>query len=377
MKLLRNAAIACVVLLLSGCATQTYTARHASASQLAEIHELHVVSIIQQDKLDAQRNSMYVNTVPIGAVSGAAIAGGLIAGALITAEANHEANVFAEKYVAPLQVSLVGYDGRAAIRQSLEQGIQAMPVHMADWKVIDNATMDSNLLPAQATAGSAWLVLRTHYAMTPDFSGLQVTTNASLYVDGSSSSWRDNPVYSNNFTYQSILLQMPPKTEAEREQMTDAENARYAKLDINQQIAKANAADPYDPANAKLREKIHDEQWQHQAKLKQIALPTWNIDERAEWFVKQWQANQAASLKQAISEGGQQTARMLALDLVQSQPAQTEGKQQWRTVYRDAQRSIQDAPDGQVYSVANGDITHGAAHVNQTVYFSAPAVGAR
>lgn len=375
----RNAAIVCGLLLLSGCATQGYTARHASTSQLAGIHELHVVSVIEQDKLDAQRNSMYLNTVPIGAVTGAAIAGGLIAGALISAEANHEANVFAEKYVAPLQTSLAGYDARAAIRQTLEQGIEAMPVHMTDWKAMNAGVAEANLLPTNAGAGSAWLVLRTRYAMTPDFSGLQVTTQASLYVAGPDSAWRNNPAYSNDFTYQSPLLQMPPKTDAERKQMTETENARYAKLDIDKQIAQINnASDAYDPDVAHKRSEVQDEQWQHQAKLKQIASPAWSVDERAEWFVGQWQADQAASLKQAMSEGGQQTARMLALDITQPQPLDAEGgKADWRTVYRDAQRSIQDAPDGKVYSVANGDVTHGAAHVNQTMYFSAPVAGAR
>ncbi len=374
----RDAALACGLLLLSGCATQAYTARHASTNQLAGIHELHVVSVIEQDKLDAQRNSLYVNAVPVGAVTGAAIAGGLIAGVLISAEANHEANVFAEKYVAPLQAALTGHDGPAAIRQTLEQGIEALPVHMTDWKAVNAGTAESELLPTKAAAGSAWLILRTRYAMTPDFAGLQVTTQASLYVADPTPAWRSNPAYSNNVTYQSALLQMPPKTDAERKRMADAEGARYAKLDIAQQIAKANAADPYNPANAKLRAKIRDEQWQHEAKLKQIASPAWNVDERAEWFVKQWQADQAALLKQAMSEGGQQTARMLALDIAQAQPTnQDAGKADWRTVYRDAQRSIQDAPDGRVYSVANGDITHGAAHVNQTFYFNAPVAGAR
>ncbi|HJU25298.1 MAG TPA: hypothetical protein VJ722_01360, partial [Rhodanobacteraceae bacterium] len=369
---------ACGFLLLSGCATQSYMARHANASQLASIHELHVLSVIKQDKLDAQRNSMYLNAVPIGAVTGAAIAGGLIAGALISAEANHEANVFADKYVAPLRASLAGYDSRAAIRQALEQGVETIPVRVTDWKAMDTGVPNADLLPAKADTGSAWLILRSRYAMTPDFSGLQVTTQASLYVAGPASEWRSKPAYSNSLTYQSSLLQMPAKTDAERLQMTEAENARYAKLEIDKQIAEINGADAYDPAVARKRRKVQDEQWQHQAKLKQIASPTWSVDERAEWFVQQWQKGGAASLKQAMTEGGQQTARMVALDIMQPEPANADsGNTEWRTVYRDAQRSIQDAPDGEVYSVANGDITHGAAHVNQTYYFSAPATGAR
>lgn len=378
MNQLRNAALACGLLLLSGCATQAYTARHTSTSQLASIHELHVISVIKQDKLDAQRNSMYLNAVPVGAVTGAAIAGGLIAGALISAEANHEANVFADKYVAPLRASLAGYDGRAAIRQALEQGVEAMPVRMTEWKAIETGAPDTDLLPAKAAAGSAWLILRSRYAMTPDFSGLQVTTQASLYVADPSAGWRNKPAYSNTLTYQSSLLQMPAKTDAERQHMADAENARYAKLDIGKQIAEINGADAYNPEVARRRREIQDAQWQHQAKLKQIASPAWSVDERAEWFVEQWQKDGAASLKQAMTEGGQQTARMIALDIAQRDPANAQsGNTEWRTVYRDAQRSIQDAPDGEVYSVANGDITHGAAHVNQTYYFSAPAMGAR
>jgi hypothetical protein len=374
MKLLGTTALACGILLLSGCATQQpYLATHARTSQLAEIHELHVISVIDQDKLDAQHNTLYVNTVPIGAVAPAAIIGGALGGALVAAEADHEARVFADEHVAPLLTTLRGYDGRAAIRRTLKQGIDAMPVRMADWKTIDAKTADADLLPANAPAGSAWLVLHTRYTMTPDFSGLQVVTTARLYLYNPAILWRDTPVYKNDFTYQSTLLHMPEKTDAVRKRMTDEENARYAKLGMSQQIAKANASDPYDPVNARLREKIHDEQWQHEAKLKQIASPFWSPDERATWFVKQWQADDAASLKQFIAEGGTQTARMLALDLDQQQPQlANDAKRDWTTVYRDAQRTIQDAPDGSVYSVADGDVTHGAGTAMTTTYYSMP-----
>lgn len=368
MKSLRDAALACGLLLLSGCAIQTYTARHASSNQLAEIHDLHVVSVIDQDKLEAQYNTTFVNPTVTGAPIVPALAGGLIAGALISAEANHEAHVFAETHIAPLLTTLAGYDGRAALRQTLHQDLTALPVRLTSWRTVDTKTKDDDLLSASAPAGSAWLIMHTRYAMTPDFSGLQVTTEASLYLHGQSGGWRNTPVYKNNFTYQSTLLHMPEKTDAIRKQMADEENTRYAKLGIDQQIAKANAADPYDPTNAKLRGKIHDEQWQHEAKLKQIASPLWNPDERATKFVKQWQSDDAASLKQFIAEGGTQTARMLALDLNQQQPQlANDAKRDWATMYRDDQRTIQDAPDGSVYSVANGDVTHEAVFVNQNV----------
>jgi hypothetical protein len=377
MRHLRTAALACGLLLLSGCATQTYRAQHASDDQLAQIHELHVVSVVAQDQLDAEHNTMYLNAVPMGAVTGAAIAGGLIAGALISAEANHEANVFAEKYIAPLRTTLAGFDGRAAVRDAMQQGMETLPARVVEWKTIDAETNDSDLLPPGSSAGAAWLILHTGYAMTPDFSGLQVITNASLYVYDSATDWRKKPVYRNDYTYQSELLQTPAKTDDIRKRIADQENARYAKLDVDGQVRQVNAADnPYDVAVAHQRQEIHAEKWQHQAHLKQIASATWSTDERADWFVNQWQADGAAALKAAISEGGQQTVRMLALDIMQSQPRDA-AKAEWRTVYRDAQRSIQDAPDGEVYSVANGDVTHGAFHVNQTMYFNVVPTGAR
>jgi hypothetical protein len=371
---LRNAALACGLLLLAGCATQTYTARHASGNQLAEIHDLHVVSVIDQDKLEAQHNNLYVNAVPIGAVAPAAIIGGALGSALVAAEADHEAKVFAEKHIAPLLATLGHYDGRDALRGNLHRQLAALPVPVTDWRAVDAHTRDRDLLPASAPPGSAWLILHTHYSMTPDFSGLQVTTEAGLYLNGQNTGWTNTPVYKNHFTYQSALLHMPEKTADVQKQMEAQENARYAKLGVDQQIAKANAADPYDPANAKLREKIRDEQWQHEAKLKQIASPMWNPDERATRFVEQWQSHDAASLKGFIAEGGSQTARMLALDLNQQQPQLAgNGKHDWDTVYRDDQRTIQDAPDGSVYSVANGDVTHGAGTAETTTYYSVPA----
>lgn len=369
--------LACGVLLLAGCATQQpYLATHTNTSELAQIHELHVVSVIDQAKLKAQYNTTYLSPVVSGAPIAAGLVGGLIAGALISAEENHEAHEFADKHIAPLLTVLAGYDGRTAVRESLHQSLATLPIHLAEWRAVDSKSKDAALLPASATPGSAWLVLDSEYAMTPDFSGVQVVTHASLYLGAASNTgWRHTPVYENELTYQSTLLQMLAKTEAVRQQMTDAENARYAKLDVDRQIAEANAGNPYDPVNDKLRKKIHDEQWQHQANLKQIDSPYWSADERAAKFVTEWQVNGAESLKQFVAEGGTQTARMLAIDLEQPQPdldAKTE--RDWVTVYHDAQRSIQDAPDGKVYSVANGDVTHGAAFLGQSVpVYVAPA----
>lgn len=372
---LRAIALACGLLLLQGCATQSYLAKHAAPDQLSKIHDLHVVSVMTQDKLDAQRNTLTVGVSPIGVVSGAALAGGLIAGALITAEANHEANVFAEQHVNPLRSSLGDFDARAAIRGTLEQGLTAVPIHISQWQAQDSESKDDALLPADSPQGTGWMVLRTSYDMTPDFSGVQVITAARLYVAGPTPNWRSTPIYSNDFTYQSGLLKMPPKTEDVRKRMTDEENARYAKLDISAQIAQVNAANPYDPAVAKQRKDIQDQQWQHKSRLNQIAAMDWNVDERANWFVKQWQENDAAALKTAITDGGEQTARMLAVDLSQA-PVPENAKLDWSTVYNDDQRSIQDAPDGRVYSVANGDVTHGATHVNQEIRIATPAASA-
>lgn len=377
MQLHRTLMIACALMLLAGCATtQPYFATHANSNELSQIHDLHVVSLVEQDKLKAQYNTTYMGVNVVGAPLAVGLAGGLIASALITAEQNHEAHAFAEKHIAPLLTTLNGYDGRTTLRDSLHQGLATLPVHVATWQTVDTKAKDADLLPADAKPGSAWMILRSEYAMTPDFSGLQVVTHASLYVDAATAGWRDEPVYKNVLTYQSALPVAPAKTDAVRKQMTDEENARYAKLGMQALIDKANAGSPYDQENAALRQKIHDAQWQHEATLKQIAMPNWSADERARLFVQQWQKDNGDAIKGFVAEGGLQTARMLAVDLNQQQPDLSgKTKRDWVTVYTDAQRTIQDAPDGAVYSVANGDVTHGAAFVPQSMRVQAlPAV---
>lgn len=360
MRYLRTPMLACGLMLLAGCATQQpYFATHTNTSQLAQIHALHVVSVIDQDKLKAEYSTVSVRVVPIGVVSPAVIVGGALGGAIASAIANHEAKAFAESHIAPLLDALTDYDGRAALRDTLHQGLSTLPVRITSWKTVDTKAADSELLPAQAPAGSAWMILHTEYLMTPDFSGVQVITDARLFVDGANADWRKTPVYKNELTYQSPLLQMPFKDDATRKQMTDAENARYAKLDVPAQIAKANAASPYDPQNATLRRQIADEQLQHKNTLKQIAWPYWSPDYRANWFVKQWMKDGTTKLRQYVSAGGEQTARMLALDLEQPQPVlDASAKRDWTTVAHDAGQTIQDAPDGKVYSIFDGDVTH-------------------
>lgn len=371
MGYLKTPLLACGVLLLAGCATQQpYLATHTNSSELAQIHELHVVSVIDQDKLKAQDNLTLINP---GYVAAAGLEGGLIGALVMGAEVEHKAHVFAAKHMAPLLPQLVGYDGRAAVRQTLQQGLATLPVHMADWRTVDKPAKDADLLPATAPAGSAWLILRSEYSMTPNFAGVQVITHATLYIDMANATWRSKPAYKNELTYQSPLLRMPDKSDAVRKQMTDQENARYAKLDIGAQITKANAGSPYDKQNAELRQQIQDEQLQHRNTLKQIASPSWSADDCAALFVQQWQKDGASALRQFVSEGGQQTVRMLALDLNQPQPVLDKSvRRTWITVSDNDGRAIQDAPDGKVYSLADVDVTYGPSSYGAPVA-TAPA----
>ena len=128
MQHFKLAILACATLALAGCAAQQpYLATHAKTGELAQIRELHVVSMVAQDKLDAQHNSTYVNPVVTGAPLAAGLIGGLIAGALISAEENHEAHEFAEKHLAPLLTTLAGYDGRAASSPSANSYVGSRP----------------------------------------------------------------------------------------------------------------------------------------------------------------------------------------------------------------------------------------------------------
>lgn len=313
-------------------------------AQLQALEPLPVVEVIGQDALAAQDTFTYANvnilsnpSMPIVAD----VAGGALGMAIVNAQIKAEARRFADLHVQPLRGVLAGFDAKAALGDSLQQALAQQPALFGSY----------NVAGAVPTGNGPRAVVETSYAMTPDFSALQVMATVTIHAAGSADG---KPAYHNVLIYQSPRLDVPPKTAADSSRMLAEENSRYAALHIDDDIAKANAAlASRDPEVSRLRRKISDEQYQHNQQLRLAALTTWDPDSHAQRLCEAWAVNRGEALKVAMRASGVEIAHMLQLDLADRTPADQADKP--RTVFKSDTREIDYRMGGQMISLATSD----------------------
>lgn len=365
-RMARHAAVAAAVIGLCGCAQQATIVR-PSTTQLQALKPLPIVQVISQDKLAAEDTFTYANvsfipnpSIPI--VVGAA--GGALGMAIVNAEIRAEARRFAEQHVQPLRTVLEGFDAKGVLSESLRQGLGQQPASFGSYTLAD-ATW------AKQPGSGQRAVLETGYAMTPDFSALQVIATVSIFVPGS----KDNkPLYRNMLVYQSPRFSVPAKTAADSEHMVAQENSRYAALHIDDEIEKANAAfNKHDPEAGRMRQKVVSEQREHRLRLKQAGEATWDPDTRAQRLCETWSAGHGEALKAAMRASGIEIAHMLQLDLAGQVPADL--ADQPHIVFQDDSREIKYLEDGHMISLAVSDDDASEKRSSPRVTMPLPHVG--
>lgn len=350
----RQAALVAAVAGLCACAQQTQVVR-PSAAQLQSLKPLPVVEVIGQDSLAAQDTFSYasVNVIPgAGVPIMAAAAGGALGMAIVNAEIRAEARRFAEHHVQPLRVALQGFDTNDAVSGSLQQALAKQ------------SGMFGNYAVARSPAAAAGhpVTIESSYAMTPDFSAVQVIAKVTIAGTGAAGG---KPLYMNTLVYQSARMSAAAKTPADIERMVSAENHRYTALDIHGQIVRANAATTAESPEAnQLRKLVSAEQLEHKRLLKQAQSPWWDADTHAQYLCEAWATNHGEALKAALRASGAEIAHMLQLDLVAQVPPGTATRPS--TVYSQDGRSIEYVAGGRMISQATGDDDTAANHGSST-----------
>ncbi|WP_254425160.1 hypothetical protein [Rhodanobacter sp. B04] len=333
-----------------------------TAAQWQALQPLPVVEVIGQDALAAQDTFTYasVNILPNPSVPilvGAA--GGALGMAIVNAQIKAEARRFADLHVQPLRSVLAGFDAKAALGDSLQQALAQQPALFGSYSV-------AGTVPA---GGGPRAVIETSYAMTPDFSALQVMATVTIHAAGADA----RPLYRNVLVYQSSRLDVPPKTAADSSRMLAEENSRYAALHVDDDIAKANAAlANRDPEAVHLRQKIGDEQYQHKQRLRLAAMTAWDPDSRAQRLCEAWSLGHGEALKAAMRASGAEIVHMLELDLADQAPADQAGKP--RTVFKNDTREIDYRMGGQMISLAVSDADASLKTPAPTVTVPMPSV---
>jgi hypothetical protein len=306
---------------------------------------LSTVEFVPQKQLTAQDTFSYANVqvMPVGNVPIVPLALGGALGALIVNSANKaEAEQFAELHVKPVQDALGSFDLAGLTDSTLRSSLAARPSTFGSFSVA--AARPSN----GQRAGH--MVLETGYALTPDFSALQVTIRMELYSAGQDDA---KPTYRNTYVYQSPRFVLAPKTTDDIAAMVDMENTRYAALDVDGRIRKANALGQSTEA-AHLRTSIVRDQNNHRLRLLSARATAWDPDASATRLAQVWAADDAQAVKAALSASGPELVHMLEIDLTTS-PVADSGASTEREVFKDENRKISYRPDGSMISLALSD----------------------
>lgn len=282
---------------------------------------IRVYSVVEQDRIEAQyygaqmqpgqfppRTVMPPNTpILAGAV------GGAIAGLIIEKSAEASNRHFAEDHLKPLWDATRSIDLRGELQAAAQSGASNLPWADPAAYAVVNGKFDPATVPADA---KAWIVLKNHYALSPDFSALIVRSDLELYrqrAGDSGDRWRSHPCYETTLVYQSRAIEIPPKTDADRARLVAEENAHWDQAAINRDIKTVNDAGfTSDPQIRTLRRTVADRLQQHKQALQDAQSADWTLAQRADWLATAWAGDNAARLQAAVAEGGRNMDAMLS-----------------------------------------------------------------
>lgn len=281
---------------------------------------VRVYSVVDQDRIEAQYNgaqaqpgeppmrAMMPPNTPI--VAGAV--GGAIAGLIIEKTAEASNRHFAEDHLKPLQDGTHALDLRGELQAAVQDGVAGLAWADPAAYTAVNGKLDPVSVPADA---KAWIVLRSHYALSPDFAALVVRGDLEFYRQQpgeSSDRWRTHPCYETTLVYQSKAIEIPAKTDADRARLVAEENAHWDQAAINRDIQRINDAGyTTDPDMLTLRRTVAERLQQHKQALQDAEASNWTPAQRADWLASAWAGNNASELQSAIVEGGRNLDAMM------------------------------------------------------------------
>lgn len=280
---------------------------------------VRVYSVVEQARIEAQYNgaqaqpglptrAMMPPNTPIleGAV------GGAIAGLIIEKSAEASNRHFAEDHLKSLQDATRSIDLRGELQAAAQDGATTLTwADSAAFTAVDGK-FDPATVPADA---KAWIVLKNHYALSPDFSALIVRSDLELYrqrAGDSGDRWRSHPCYETTMVYQSKAMDIPAKTDADRARLVTEENEHWDQAAINRDIKTVNDAGfTSDPEIRTLRRTVADRLRQHKQALQDAQAAGWTLAQRADWLASAWAGEGASQLQADISEGGRNVVAMM------------------------------------------------------------------
>ena len=280
---------------------------------------VRVYSVVDQDRIEAQYNGALApgqqpvpTIMPPNTPIVAGAVGGAIAGLIIEKSAEASNRHFAEDHLKPLQDATKSMDLRSELQTAAQSGAGNLPWADPAAYIPVNGKFDPASVPADA---QAWIVLKNHYALSPDFAAVVVRSDLEFYrhqPGDNADRWRTHPCYETTLVYQSAAIEIPVKTDADRARLVAEENAHWDQTTINRDIQRVNDAGyTTDLEIRALRRTVADRLRQHKQALQDAEATYWTPAQRADWLASAWAANNASELQSAIVEGGRNLDAMM------------------------------------------------------------------
>ena len=326
---------AAIAAALAGCATQEPFVHPLAASEAQALRQPAIYIAIPQKKLEAQYlwataqqpQSVYPVQVPTpvngpAPSAGTMLAAGLVAGLVVYGlqqHDKHEAIDAERKYLVTVQHPLQGYDPRAAIEQQLAASLRQQPwgrdsvVHVVAKPPQNDTGMGDN---AQ---------IYVDYALSPDFSELVMRTTVvishqTLPSGGGSA---HTVVYRNRLIDLSDPAVLPPKTAADKQRLYALAMDHWDAKAIDAEIAKLNR-EGADEDNGEARYRMQEKLRAHNLAIRNALADQWTGAQAMRFRAAYWAADDARPVRQAVAQGTQVLAQLLAEDLRAALPAQPE-----------------------------------------------------
>lgn len=278
---------------------------------------VRVYSVVEQDRIEAQYYGAQMQPgqpmiMPPNTPIVAGAVGGAIAGLIIEKSAEASNRHFAEDHLKPLQDATGSLDLRGELQAAAQNGTTTLVWADPAAYTAVNGKFDPASVPADA---KAWIVLKNHYALSPDFAALIVRSDLEFYrqqAGDTGERWRSHPCYETTLVYQSKAIDVPAKTDADRARLVAEENAHWDQAAINRDIKTVNDAGfTSDPEIRTLRRTVADRLQQHKQALQDAQAVGWTPVQRADWLAAAWAAHGASELQSAITEGGRNVDAMM------------------------------------------------------------------
>lgn len=303
---------------LSACATQPYV-EHLQPKQAALIKDPPVYVVAAQSELASQylsgtqgpTQTMYVRTPQYATGSGASdistgqlIGAGIVAGLILYGIGQHELHerlARRDRYLVQVQDALKRYDPRPDIESALLAAVQKQPWGTASALKVVGKLPESGTSPQ----GNVWIT--TDYALSPDFS--QLVMRASVEIHGGVT---HGLLYRNRLVFVSRRVDLPMKTEAQKQQLYAAAMKGWDQDAVNKEIEKLNREGVSAGAE---RDHMQQKLDAHDKAVKTALASQWTPDQAMQMYAEYWARDNGQALRSAVVEGTATLGEMLARDL--------------------------------------------------------------